>query len=80
VTFYANYSLPRRLGFHARRPGKIQVGILGMHTIAQAREKYLEVRRNAYAGIDPKAAKPQAMTYSANQEVGCRRRRILIVT
>ncbi len=63
VTFYASYSLPRRLGLHARRPGKVQVGVLGLHTIAQAREKYLEVRRNAYAGIDPKAVNPRTMTY-----------------
>ena len=64
VTFYANYSLPRRLGSHARRTGKVQVGVLGLHTIAQAREKYLEVRRNAYAGIDPKATRSAVMTYS----------------
>ncbi len=64
VTFYTNYSLPRKLGSHACRTGKIQVGVLGWHTIAQAREKYLEVRRNAYAGIDPKATRSDVMTYS----------------
>ena len=68
VTFYASYSLPRRLGLHARRPGKVQIGVLGLHTIAQAREKYLDVRRNAYAGIDPKAVNPQVMTYDQFHE------------
>jgi integrase len=63
VTFYANYSLPRRLGIHPRRTGRIQVGVYGLHTIAQAHAEYLDVRRKAYAGIDPKEKPLAALMY-----------------
>lgn len=63
ATFYANFAMPRRLGFHARRTGRAQVGVYGLHTIAQAHAAYLDVRRKAYAGIDPNAMQAQDMTY-----------------
>ena len=63
ATFYANFNLPRNLGLHARRTGRIQVGVFGLHTIAQAHAEYLDVRRMAYAGIDPKAKPPAALMY-----------------
>lgn len=65
ATFYANYSVPRRLGLHARHIGRVQVGVFGLHTISQAHAAYLDVRRKAYAGIDPKAVQAQDLTYGA---------------
>ncbi|MDB5744444.1 MAG: hypothetical protein JWR68_2759 [Polaromonas sp.] len=64
ATFYATYSVPRRLGIQARRGGRIAVGVFGLHTIAQARAEFMEVRRKAFAGIDPKAAVPRELTYA----------------
>ena len=64
ATFYASYSLPRRLGVQARRGGRIAVGVFGLHTIAQARAAFQDVRRKAFAGIDPKAVKARELTYA----------------
>lgn len=64
ATFYASYSMPRRLGVHARRCGRIAVGVFGLHTIAQSRAAYQDVRRKAFAGIDPKAIKARELTYA----------------
>ena len=50
ATFYASYSLPRRLGVQARRCGRIAVGVFGLHTIAQARAAFQDVRRKVFAG------------------------------
>ena len=63
ATFYASYSVPRRLGIQVRRCGRIAVGVFGLHTIAQARAAFQDVRRKAFSGIDPKAVKAQ-LTYA----------------
>lgn len=64
ATFYASYSVPRHLGVRARCCGRIAVGVLGLHTIAQARAAFMEVRRKAFAGIDPKAVVAPELTYA----------------
>ena len=64
LTFYASYSVPRRLGVQARRCGRIAVGVFGLHTIAQARAAFMEVRRKAFAGIDPKEVQASALSYA----------------
>ena len=64
ATFYASYSVPRRLGVQARRGGRIAVGVFGLHTVAQARAAFQDVRRKAFAGIDPKAVKARELTYA----------------
>ena len=64
ASFYASYSVPRRLGIQARRCGRIAVGVFGLHTIAQARAAFQDVRRKAFAGIDPKALKARELSYA----------------
>jgi len=64
ATFYASYSMPRRFGVQARRCGRIAVGVFGLHTIAQARATFQDVRRKAFAGIDPKAVKAHELSYA----------------
>ena len=64
ATFYASYSVPRRLGIQTRRCGRIAISVFGLHTIAQARAAFQDVRRKAFAGIDPKALKARELTYA----------------